>query len=117
MQALEQDKKPFGDSAFFKKKKNRKQKRGGTVNLFLEISSSSDTASSIKVKIYPGRFIPQSFVSHTLPVEIHLNCIARRVSVCIPIDRFLPFYFYKGTHKNVLGLFFQVQLEQFFKKM
>jgi hypothetical protein len=38
-----------------KKKKERKKEnknKGGLVNLFLEIPSNSDTASSIKVKIF-----------------------------------------------------------------
>lgn len=58
MRALGQNKKPFGDSAFLKKQKTKK---GGTVNLFLEISSSSDTASSIKVKIFT---LADSFPNH-----------------------------------------------------
>lgn len=58
MRALGQDKKPFGDSAFLKKTENKK---GGTVNLFLEISSSSDTASSIKVEIFT---LADSFPNH-----------------------------------------------------
>lgn len=59
MRALGQDKKPFGDSAFLKKQKTKRG--GGTVNLFLEISSSSDTASSIKVKIFT---LADSFPNH-----------------------------------------------------
>lgn len=44
--------------SFLKKTEN---KNGGTVNLFLEISSSSDTASSIKVEIFT---LADSFPNH-----------------------------------------------------
>lgn len=48
----------FWGFSFLKKTENKK---GGTVNLFLEISSSSDTASSIKVKIFT---LADSFPNH-----------------------------------------------------
>lgn len=50
----------FWGFSFLKKTENKKG-GGGTVNLFLEISSSSDTASSIKVKIFT---LADSFPNH-----------------------------------------------------
>lgn len=102
----------FWGFSFLKKTENKK---GGTVNLFLEISSSSDTASSIKVKIFT---LADSFPNHLFLILSQLKfisivllggspCVSQLIDFCLST-------FIRELIKNVLGLFFQVQLEHFF---